>query len=218
MYKNFSLKKAYSYGFWAFFEHIGFFFKFSCISALILFCSFIIVSIPLVLVLMPSQMRAVIVGHAVIFALLLYAQWHATLLQAVLSIYDMHEATIAQAYETFKTKCGLRLAFFYTSYMILDFLGYTIGIVPGIFIDMLYGFSFFFMLDNHMGMSEALRASVRLGRGVRGKLFGFYALLYIFALPLNATLIGLAFTLPMSLLARVYVYRQLLEGSSSIKS
>ena len=89
-------------------------------------------------------------------------------------------------------------------------IAYVFFVVPVILL--VYNLFDLALVDTHCGPIEALRESARLTRGVRLRLLGLYlALLGIVALS-AVTIVGLLFTIPMTIVARVYVYRKLKEA------
>jgi len=97
---------------------------------------------------------------------------------------------------------------------ILYFLVFAIGLVLLIFPGIIWGiqFSFYpcFIIDKKMNAIDALKASSALSKGYKWELFGFYILLIILnAIGTILLGIGLLVSIPISLLAYVYVYRKL---------
>lgn len=95
----------------------------------------------------------------------------------------------------------------------LYLLGFAIGflllVVPGLIFGTIYGFFPFLMVEKNLKPIDAFNESARLTKGSRLQLFGFYLLILCFnALGALALLIGLLFTVPISMLAMAFVYRR----------
>ncbi len=91
-------------------------------------------------------------------------------------------------------------------------IGFILLIVPGIYLAIKYAFFGFVMVDKHTGIMESLHTSAKLTNGVKWDLLGFGVLMCIInVLGALALVIGLFVTIPISLMASVYVYRKL-EG------
>jgi hypothetical protein len=89
--------------------------------------------------------------------------------------------------------------------------GFILLIIPGFIFAIMFQFWSCLMLDQRLGPVEALKRSRSITRGVKWKLFAFALLMW--AINLLGTLaccIGLFATLPLTLVATVWVYRQLL--------
>ena len=92
---------------------------------------------------------------------------------------------------------------------ILTFIGLVLLIVPGIIVSMMLLFAPLILLDRHVPGIEAMKESRRITEGHRMNLFLFCLLIGL----LNAAgaivfFVGLLVTVPVSLLAFVYAYKQ----------
>jgi uncharacterized membrane protein len=88
--------------------------------------------------------------------------------------------------------------------------GFLLLIVPGVIFALKYSQTRFLIIDKHMKPMEAVRESARLTKGKRGKIFGFALLLLLInILGALALLVGLLFTIPLSLIATAVLYKSL---------
>jgi hypothetical protein len=92
----------------------------------------------------------------------------------------------------------------YKSILVIGFF------IPGIIWAVQFGFCYQVLVDKKMGPLESLRMSALITKGVRWKLFWFWALI----LAINVTgyalfTVGTLLTMPATLLARIFVYRHL---------
>jgi uncharacterized membrane protein len=89
-------------------------------------------------------------------------------------------------------------------------VGLALLIVPGIVLGLTFCFAPFFTAEGQRDVVEAFRQSSRLVRGSKMQLFGLsLMLLGLNLLGLLALGIGVMVTMPMSVLAMVYAFRQL---------
>lgn len=112
------------------------------------------------------------------------------------------------------------LAWRYFGAMIIYGIAVVIGlillVIPGIYIALKYQFFGYLIVDKNLGAVEALKKSAELTVGVKWKLIGFsMTIVLLNLLGVIALLIGLFVTIPMSVMAYVYVYRTLAKSSFS---
>jgi uncharacterized membrane protein len=89
-------------------------------------------------------------------------------------------------------------------------IGLVLFIVPGIIVAIVFGLYSYVIVDRGAGPIEALSRSAALTKGVRMDLFIFGLLIIgINILGALALLVGLLVTVPISMIAGAYVYRQL---------
>lgn len=95
-------------------------------------------------------------------------------------------------------------------YGLMVMVGLVLLVVPGVYIAIKYAFFGFVMVDKKTGVMDSLKVSAKLTNGVKWELFGFGIVMCIFNILGALTLmIGLFITIPISLMASVYVYRKL---------
>lgn len=95
-------------------------------------------------------------------------------------------------------------------YMLVVVLGLILFIIPGIYFGLKYQFYAYLIVDKNLGAVEALKKSAVMTDGVKWKLLGFCFVLFgLNILGFIALAFGLLVTIPMSIMAYVYVYRTL---------
>lgn len=95
-------------------------------------------------------------------------------------------------------------------YGLMVMVGLVLLVVPGVYIAIKYAFFGFVMVDKKTGVMDSLKASAKLTNGVKWELFGFGIVMCILnIMGALALMIGLFITIPISLMASVYVYRKL---------
>jgi len=93
-------------------------------------------------------------------------------------------------------------------------IGFVLLIVPGILAAIFFMFSTVLVIDRNLGPIEAMKESMRIGRGHRWTLLGLLALLALIGLAgMLALFVGLLVAIPVTALAFVHAYR-VLSGSN----
>jgi len=102
-------------------------------------------------------------------------------------------------------------------YCIMVVLGLILFIFPGIYLALKFQFFRFLVVEKGMGPIEALRDSGRMAKGNIWNLFKLISVLAAINL-LGALIfgIGLLVTIPMTILALVYVYKKLLARTPTL--
>lgn len=94
--------------------------------------------------------------------------------------------------------------------------GLLLFVIPGIIIAIKYHYYTYFIVDKGLGPIEALKRS---GQATKGNLWNIFflglTLVLVNLLGIICLLIGLLFTIPLSMLASAYVYRKLSTAGSS---
>jgi uncharacterized membrane protein len=94
---------------------------------------------------------------------------------------------------------------------ILFFVGVIFLIIPGIILGLMFSSATIATIDLDLNPLAALVKSRELARGVKWKLLGFYMILGVLNFfGATAFVIGLLVTVPISIFAILYVYRELL--------
>lgn len=89
-------------------------------------------------------------------------------------------------------------------------IGFILFIIPGIYFGLKYQFFNYLIVDKNLQPFEALKKSAEMTEGVKWKLFGFaFTLGGLNILGALVLIVGLFVTIPVSILAYVYVYREL---------
>jgi uncharacterized membrane protein len=96
---------------------------------------------------------------------------------------------------------------------VLTFIGLILIIVPGIIVSVMLSIAPLLLLDRHVSGVVALKESRRLTKGHRMNIFLFFLVIGVLNI-VGAVLagIGLLITVPVSLLAFVYAYKQIEKG------
>lgn len=106
------------------------------------------------------------------------------------------------------------LAKVFTTIIIL--VGFLLLIVPGVIVSLGLMFSLYLVIDKDRGPIEAVKESWRITKGHKGRLLLFgLALAGINILGFLALIVGLLVTVPVSMLASVYVYRKLEQANAA---
>ncbi len=104
-------------------------------------------------------------------------------------------------------------------YGLMVVFGLILFIIPGIYFALKYQFYSYLIVDKNLGVTEALKKSARMTDGIKWKLFGFSLVLCgLNFLGLIALVFGLLVTVPMSIMAYVYVYRTLRDRGQEMIS
>lgn len=92
-------------------------------------------------------------------------------------------------------------------------IGFVLLIVPGIIAAVFFMFTMFIVIDKELGPIEAMKESMRIGRGYRWPLLGLIVLLSLIALAgVIALFVGLLVAMPVTVLAFTHAYRVLSGG------
>jgi len=96
--------------------------------------------------------------------------------------------------------------------------GLILLIIPGIIWSIKFQFWPYFLVDKNLGPIEAIKASGKLTQEVKWNLFLLgWLLALINVLGILALVAGLVVTVPLTMLASAFVYRQLLKQTPQIK-
>ncbi|MFZ2187032.1 MAG: DUF975 family protein [Candidatus Moraniibacteriota bacterium] len=99
-------------------------------------------------------------------------------------------------------------------YGLMVALGLALLIIPGIYWALKYQFFSYLIVDKNLGVLDALKKSATMTEGVKWKLLGFALVLCgLNILGALALVLGLLVTIPVSIIAYVYVYRALAKRS-----
>lgn len=96
-------------------------------------------------------------------------------------------------------------------------VGFFLFVIPGIIWSLKYGFAPILVIDQKMDPMEALKKSAEMTNGLKWDLLGFnYVTGAVNMLGMLALYVGMIVTIPITMLAKVAVYRQL--GPKSTKA
>jgi uncharacterized membrane protein len=102
-------------------------------------------------------------------------------------------------------------------YLLIILAGMLLFIIPGIIWGIKYSLFPYFLVDNEMGPIEAIKASGAATDGAKWDLFLFGMLLGLINIAgALLFLVGLFVTIPLSMVAYSYVYRQLAGKTGSV--
>jgi uncharacterized membrane protein len=103
------------------------------------------------------------------------------------------------------------------AYGVLVFGGLLLLIVPGIIAVTALGFAKFFVIDKHLSVADALRASARITRGHRFEVFVLLSVLAVINI-VGALMFGVGtiVTMPITMLAMAHAYRTLETGKADM--
>jgi uncharacterized membrane protein len=114
---------------------------------------------------------------------------------------------------------NLTVKLFLTSllYVIIVLGGFILLIVPGVIWSIKYSYYAYFIIENNATPLQALRMSANLTDGAKSQLFVLEILLALINIAgLLCLAIGLFITVPLTLIAKAYVYRKL--GAQTTKA
>jgi uncharacterized membrane protein len=141
---------------------------------------------------------------------------HMGFYNSALMITSWMKPTFEQLYSN-----GRHFVSFFAANILFDLMvsvGLILLIVPGFYLLAKFGLFPFFILDQNLGPIEALKAASKASEGKRWFLFLFF----ISALLINIVgalllVVGLLFTIPLTLLAFAVVYRKITSEQQEIK-
>jgi uncharacterized membrane protein len=89
-------------------------------------------------------------------------------------------------------------------------IGFVLLIVPGIIAAIFFMFTHFAVIDKGLGPIEAMKESMRIGRGYRWPLLGFIVLIALIIMAgFLALVVGILVAMPVAALAATHAYRVL---------
>ncbi|TET34225.1 MAG: hypothetical protein E3J72_14790 [Planctomycetota bacterium] len=100
-------------------------------------------------------------------------------------------------------------------YMIISMIGFLLLVIPGIYWALRFQFYGYFIVEKDVGPIEALRLSYEITGGQAWSLFVFAIVCFLInLLGFICLVIGLLVSIPITMLAHAYVYRELLDRKS----
>jgi uncharacterized membrane protein len=198
---KFSIQESLNYGWNAFKSQTGFFLGFILIFFIISFVPSFIVQR-----LFPAPNPVGFVLRVVLWLVNLYLGMVST--RIALDIYDSGTANLNRLGDLFQI---------YIPYVIGKFLfavmvgvGTILLIVPGIILSLMFLYVGYLVVDRRLGPIEALKESYRITTGVKWPLFVFGLVIVLVNIVGMVCLgIGLFVSVPITMMASAYVYRQL---------
>lgn len=129
----------------------------------------------------------------------------------VLDVYDKGESSYSILLSEYRL--FFRFVAGYILYSLIVLAGFILFVIPGIIWAVKFSLWSYLIVDKNMGPIEALKASSKATDGNKWNLFSFGILLgFINILGALALIIGLFATIPIVLMAFVFVYRKLVGG------
>lgn len=131
------------------------------------------------------------------------------IIKIMLSFCDEEKAEFADLFSGFD--CLFKYMIAWVLYVLIILGGLILLIVPGIMWAIKFQFFGYLMIDQGLEPIDALKESARITRGIKGDLLLFSLLLAaINVLGALCLLVGLFATIPTTMLAYGYVYRELI--------
>lgn len=129
-------------------------------------------------------------------------------IKIALKFVDNQPAKIDDLFSLYK----LAFKFFLANllYSIIVGTGFVLLIIPGIILSIKFSYYAYFIADRGLGPLEALKKSWELTAGIKWNLFLFSLLLGLINLAgVLALMIGLFWTVPLTMVAQAFVFRKL---------
>ncbi|MBA3678894.1 hypothetical protein H0W80_01695 [Candidatus Saccharibacteria bacterium] len=134
-----------------------------------------------------------------------------------LNIIDTKQALYAQLFDSENIYWRYLGATFLYALIVLG--GLILFIIPGIYWAIKYQFIAVIIVDKKLKVTEALKASGEITQGHKGWLLGFSLILVLLNIAgFMALILGLLVTIPITVMAQIYVYRKLSINISSTTS
>ncbi|MDR3624917.1 MAG: hypothetical protein P4L16_07255 [Chlamydiales bacterium] len=129
-------------------------------------------------------------------------------IKASLAVKDQNKAKISNLYSCFPLFFKFLIA--HILYMLIIAAGLILLVFPAVIWATRYGFYGYLIVDQKLGPIKALKMSAKITMGVKWDLFALYAVLYIIGVIGVLCLgIGMFATVPLTILATAWVYRNL---------
>jgi uncharacterized membrane protein len=125
-------------------------------------------------------------------------------------------------FETFAEMLSWKKFFYYLITALLAglivCLGFILLIIPGILLALRFSLIKYIVVDQTPEPVEALKASARMTKGYRGKIFCFFLLaLLINILGAMCLLVGVLFTFPLTTIAFALIYKKLANQTDAVE-
>jgi len=133
------------------------------------------------------------------------------LTKILLNIYDKKEVKLADLFSGAPQYVNYLVGSIIYSLIVM--VGFILFFFPGIYLALKYQFYCYLIVEKNMGPWEAIKASGKITDGYKWKLFGFIMLSLLINLAgLIALIIGMFATIPLIMMAQVYIYKKLSAG------
>jgi len=135
------------------------------------------------------------------------------IIRVTLNVFEKNEVSFNGLGDAFNNFWNFLLGFFL--YGIIVMIGCMLFIIPGIIWAIKYTFVPFLIVDKKMSISEAFKTSNKMASGVQWSLFGFWILSVLIQFAGFLCFgIGALLTIPLTWMAIVYIYKNLLKQVS----
>ncbi len=205
--KKFSCSEAFKFGWEAVKNNFGFFIGLTVIYGLIIF-------VPSGIAESFKKTSTALYILTTIIASVISTIVHMGLVKILLNFHDGKNAKISDLFSC----AGLFFKYISGSilYALIALAGILLLIIPGIIWMIQFSFCSYFIVDKALGPITALKKSSAITKGVKWELFILGLLVFgINILGILALFVGLLVTVPLTMLAMVFVYRKLLVVSGA---
>jgi uncharacterized membrane protein len=200
--KKFSCSEAFKFGWETVKNNFGFFIGLTIIYGLIIF-------VPSGIAESLKKTSTALYILTAIIASVINTIVHMGLVKILLNFHDGKNAKISDLFSC--ASLFLKYATGSILYALIAVGGMLLLIVPGIIWMVQFSFCGYIIVDKMLGPIAALKRSSAITKGVKWQLFIFSLLFFgINILGMLALFVGLLVTLPLTMLAAVFVYRKLL--------
>ena len=206
--KVFSKREALGFGWKITKENFWFFFALLIVIVLVGF-------FPEIVRVTLEERRFLILAHIIALILLLILDMG--FVKICLKFYDQEKPRFSDLFSQYPL--FFKMLFGLIFYTLIVIFGKILLIIPGIVFAIRFYLFYYFIIDKGLGPIAALKESWRATRGVGWNLFAFLLLIGIInLLGALAFLIGLFLTIPITMVATVFVYRKLLAQSETVNA
>jgi uncharacterized membrane protein len=130
-------------------------------------------------------------------------------LYMILSFYDKKKKPLVEVFGQWKYFGRALLASIWLALIIG--LGFVLLVVPGIYLALKYQFVLNLIVDKDLSISQAMKESAEMTKGVKLRLFGFmFAVIGVMLLGVICLGVGVLVAMPVVWLAEIYIYRNLM--------
>jgi len=159
----------------------------------------------------------VIAGHRLGFILwliahlsfyIVFAGLEVGFIRLCLALHDGEKVQYSDLLQ--ELRIGVNFLIVQLAYSFMVLIGLILLIVPGGYLGTKFTFHAYFFVEGHPTLKQSFQQSAKLSQNSMWFLFWFSVLIFLFNVVGASILgIGLIFTIPLSILMKVHVYRQL---------
>ena len=130
-------------------------------------------------------------------------------LHIILNFYKNKKKPLSEMFTQWKYFGRALLASIWIGLIVL--VGLILLVFPGIYLALKYQFVMNLIVDKNIGVSEAMKESAEMTKGVKWQLFGFgFTALGVMILGAICLGVGVLVAMPVVLIAEIYIYNNLL--------